>query len=368
MKYLFILVVCSMLATLAGCKSTPVGKKEVLMPAKEKGLKDSKRIAVISVVDGTRNRNYESLIQSKFESFLTGIKVRGVRRFTIVDRTAINSVMSEQRLASDDTFDASTATQLGNLLGADTLVAASFFVSDINQETFLDTERYCQNNVESGGLMGKLGVTKCEDYGERQVKCYKKAATIEFTPKATSVTSGQIVYSKSYSATSTSSKCPNDKNPLLSNDALISESLKNIFGQIRNDVADYAINLDLELIDDTDGMSKPTEEEFNMAMEFANQDLWDRACTKLNMLASSVQNSPTMMYNLGVCSEITGEPDAAKGYYEQALNYMSSLSSSDKDLIFKAIKRMEGKLNLDDHNKENKNFFDKMKDSVTDLM
>ena len=47
---------------------------------------------------------------------------------------------------------------------------------------------------------------------------------------------------------------------------------------------------------------------------------------------------------------------------------MSSLSSSDKDLVFKAIKRMEGKLDINEHNKGKKNFFDQMKDSVTDLM
>ena len=82
MKQLFIVVLCSMLTVLAGCKATPVVEKAVLMPAKEKGLMNSNRIAVINVVDGNRNRNYSSNIQSKFESFLTGIKINNTYRFT----------------------------------------------------------------------------------------------------------------------------------------------------------------------------------------------------------------------------------------------------------------------------------------------
>lgn len=359
MKLSIFIMICVSCLVLSGCKSTPVGKKQVTMPAKEKGLINSKRIAVINVVDSTKSRNYTSNIQSKFESFLTGIKVGNNYRFTVVDRSAIETVMKEQRFASEDTFDGSTAVELGNLLGADTLMNATFSVPPVSSSKFTEKESYCSRREGD----------KCKDWAQRNITCDRKTATVEFTPKATSVTNGQIVYSKSYTYTTTSSRCPNEVNvSLKSDDEMIGSALSSVFNTMRRDIADYPLVLNLQLIDDDDGMSDSDSEEFNMAMEFANQDMWDRACSKLNVLAGSVQRSPAMMYDLGVCAEMEGQPDAAKGYYEQALNYMSSLSSSDKDLVFKAIKRMEGKLNLDDHNKESKSIFDKMKDSVTDLM
>ena len=277
----------------------------------------------------------------------------------MVDRSTIQNVMKEQRFSSEDTFDGSTAVELGNLLGADTLMNACFSAPAISRQKFTDTESYCARKEGD----------KCKDWRSKNISCDRVTVTVEFTPKATFVTSGQIIFSKSYTSTATSDRCPNQKNVSLESDeALIGSALSTIFSNMRRDVADYPLILNLQLIDNDDGMSEASSDEFSMAMEFANQGLLSRACSKLNMLASTVKNSPATMYNLGVCSEIDGDKDAAKGYYEQALNYMSSLSSSDKDLVFKAIKRMEGKLDINEHNKGKKNFFDQMKDSVTDLM
>ncbi|MFT6329361.1 MAG: hypothetical protein ACJAYN_001292 [Bermanella sp.] len=359
MKYLYTLVICATLSVLVGCGSTPVVEKPVLMQAKEKGLKNSKRIAVVNVVDVNKNRNYTSNIHSKFESFMTGITVNNAYRFTMVDRLTIENVMKEQRFSSDDIFDGSTASELGMLLGADTLMNASFSAPAVSRQKFTGSESYCK----------KRDGDKCKEWGSKKISCDRKTVTVEFTPKATYVASGQIIYSKSYSATQTSDRCPNQKNvSLLSDEVLISNAVSNIFNDMRRDVADYPLVLKLKLIDDDEGMSESDSSEFSMAMEFANQGMLDRACAKLNMLASSVQNSPATMYNLGVCAEINGQTDAAKGYYEKALNSMSSLSSSEKDLIFKAIKRIDGEIDLNEHNEKEKSFFDKMKDSVTNSM
>jgi hypothetical protein len=359
MKPLFIVIMCSMLLVLVGCKSTPVFDKPILMQAKEKGLANSKRIAVVSVVDGNRNRNYASNIHSKFESFLTGIKVDNAYRFTMVDRSTIQNVMKEQRFSSEDLFDGSTASELGNLLGADTLMHASFSAPAVSRQKFTSSESYCARKEDD----------KCKDWKSKKISCDRKTVTIEFTPKATYVASGQIIYSKSYSSTQTSDRCPNQRDvSLLADEALIGNALNSIFATMRRDVAAYPLVLKLQLIDDDDGMSESSAQSFGMAMEFANQGLLDRACSRLSMMASSVQDSPATMYNLGVCSEIAGQADAARAYYEQALNTMNSLSSSDKDLVFKAIKRMDGELDLDQHNKKETNFFDKMKETVTNSM
>ncbi|MCW8833687.1 MAG: CsgG/HfaB family protein, partial [Colwellia sp.] len=338
MKNILLLLTFSIL--LAGCKSTPAAKKSVVMPAKVAAMQEAKSLAVISVNSANRNwyLNNASSVQPKFESFLTNINVNGKNHFNLVDRTSIDRVIKEQRISSSDNFDEDTATKLGNLVGADILVTANFLVSDLQTSTYKGYEKYCIRERKSGGLMGKLGGTKCEEYRDRAINCKKHSVTVEFTPKGTSVETGTIVYAKNYKAAAESKKCPNEQNKTLkSGVTLVSESFDNIFRQMRRDIAPYGLMLELHLIED-DKSKMPAIAKQNLAqgMFFVEKDMFERACPKFEQAAASFGQSPAIMYNMGVCQDMIGDKVAAKAFYERALDLAIYLSSDDQDIVINA--------------------------------
>ena len=370
-----ILMTAIVATVITGCLSTPSAKKSVLMPAKINGMQGAKSIAVVHV-DGTYKpwyRDHAADTAPKFEAFLTNVDVSGKRYFNVVDRSSIDRVMKEQQLSSQATFDEETVTKLGRLVGADTIFIAHYQVSDIEKSSYqANVQGDCLKEHEATGKVTKfIGEgSGCYEYDEKTVDCEKKTVNVEFTPKATKVESGKIVYAKTYKASSTFNKCPNDEDKTLKSDtALVSDSFDIIFAQMRRDIAPYPLLLNLELIDgDSTEMPETVKSVFDRGLFFAENDMYDRACAKFEQAASGYNLSPALMYNLGVCQDIKGEPDSAKGFYERALDLSTSLSASDTGLVLNAIKRLEGKMDLDSHNKpESESALESVKKSITDI-
>ena len=92
--------------------------------------------------------------------------------FDLVDRKAIDAVMKEQNLSNSDRFDASSAAQLGRLLGADALVTGSI--------TQFGTEKKGTGGIggvlgSKAGAIGKVGMEKTK------AKCVIDARLIDVT-------------------------------------------------------------------------------------------------------------------------------------------------------------------------------------------
>lgn len=357
---------------LVGCKSTPAVKKSMIMPAKIEGMQKAKTLAVISVDSTQRNwyRHRANNVQPKFESFLANINVNGKNHFNLVDRTAIDRILKEQSFSSSDNFDEETAANLGRLIGADVLITAHFLVSDVQTSTYKDTESICIRDRATGGFMGKIGGRTCEEYRDRTIYCKKRSVTVEFTPKGTNVETGTIVYANNYKAVSESKKCPNQENKTLKSDiTLVSESFDDIFREIRRDIAPYGLMLELRLINnDKSGMPITTKQKLEQGIFFVEKGLFDRACPIFEQAAASFGKSPAIMYNLGVCQDMKGDQSAAKAFYERALDYSTYLSSNNQDIVINAIRRLEGKTNLDDHNSsQNGNGFGNTLNDIKDI-
>ncbi|WDE02481.1 tetratricopeptide repeat protein [Thalassomonas actiniarum] len=373
MKNLLIAVIA--VTVITGCLSTPSAKKSVLMPAKINGMQGVKSIAVIQV-DGTDKPWYSDLKKDalpKFEAFLANVDVDGERYFNVIDQSHIKRVKEEQQISSQATSDEETAIKLGRSVSADTVFMAHYQVSDIETSTYqAKAQGECLKEHEATEKVTKfLGEgSGCYEYDEITVDCEKKTVNVEFTPKATKVESGEIVYAKTYKASATFKECPNEENKTLkSNSSLVSDSLDIIFAQMRRDIAPYSLLLNLKLIDgDNTAMPETVKGVFDRGLFFAENDMLDRACAKFEQAASDYSQSPALMYNLGVCLDIKGESDSAKGFYEQALDLSAGLSSSDTGLVLNAIKRLEGKTDLDNHNKRDPDWpLKSMQDSITNL-
>lgn len=321
-------------ALLSACTATKVSQI-VTMPANESGMAKAKNIAVVGV--GGNRTSYP--VAERLEAYLTSIKVKGVPHFNVVDRLSIDKVKNEQRLSSSELFDASTAAKLGRLVGADTIITGKFSIPKISREKYQETEQYCiqRKKVKSDNPLKAL-FAECLKYGQRQVYCSKKVAKVDFSPKATDVTTSRVVYAKTYSGRSESHHCSNENTPHRADSDMIADGFEQIFDQMRRDVAPYTQRVEVALMEKDDSqMPDAVENVLSSALKFAEKNRFTRACELMAQGLSMHSGSPALLYNNGVCAEIRGDLEKALAFYQQA----DRNSMEPYELIGDALARME---------------------------
>lgn len=352
-----LLLITIMAITLVGCAAPPAVYKPVVMSPKVKSMESVKTLAIASV-KGNSGWNYNGdadLVRGKLSSFLSGVSAPGKPGFNVVDKAALDNVIKQQRLSESALFDSKTSIRLGKLIGADALINASFQISNVSDQWFTNEYTDYDTCVEY-----KKDGKKCKKYKKRTETCTKRSLTVELIPSVVSVTTGKNIFANEYYSQEASSKCPSKGNTLRSPGSMVNSAFSDIFAQMRKDIYFYEIVLKLKMIESDDSSMPKTSKQFlKTAMELINNNMIDRGCAQIAKAAASYNQSPAIMYNMGVCKELNGETDFAKGFFERALDYSTALSSSDKQLVYRAIRRMEGTEDLDNHNRNQRTFLDR---------
>ena len=340
------LILVSLIAmATSGCVSTKsenAMSKTVEMPARIQGMQDAHSVAVVSVKRESNRYGDHDVVASRLEAFLANINVKGQQYFNVVDRQTMDKVMSEQRLSAKHTFDQQTSAKLGRLVGADTLMTATYGVKNDANKYSKKASR-CTKERDSNGHIGKaLDMKSCEQSVDVTVSCLKRTSRVQFTPKATAVGTGHVIYAKTYKAEAQSSRCDNGRDDALDSfDQLEARAFEIVFDHMRQDIAPYMITLDLDIMKkDNSQMPVETKALFDEGLYFVKESLYDRACAKFSKSAETFK-SPAIIYNIGVCHDLKGQRDNALAYYNQALDMSSMMDSKGKKMVTKAIRRNE---------------------------
>ncbi len=341
-----------LLVLLAGCNSTPKVKKQVVMAPKEAAMANVRTLGIASV-NGRHGNGYranDDNIRAKVSTFLAGVSAPGKPGFTLVDNQKMQAIIDHQRRTESSQYDSDTAIRLGKLTGADSLINFDYFISAVKDE------RYNKDYTDYDTCVKyKKDGKKCKEYKRRTESCTKRKISVELNPTVVDVTSGSILLAKTYTSNRVSKKCPSKGNTLATSEEMVTASFDEIFTKMRKDIYFYPLVLELKLIESDDSdMPKKAEMHLENAIEFVEQDMVDRACKQIQKAAATYSESPAIMYNMGICQDIKGNKDVAKGFFEKALEYKTYLDSSDKELVYSAIRRMEGKEDLDKHNEKQK--------------
>ncbi|MBH0026453.1 MULTISPECIES: hypothetical protein [unclassified Pseudoalteromonas] len=271
--------------------------------AKESGTEKMKRIAVIS-----SNR---SAATSIIETNLSSIRVNGQSYFTFVDKTSLSKIIEQQRFNESDITNSKNRTRLGKLTGADTLVTASY-TADVDTSTYYEKDSEC---IQKGDKW-----YKCEKSREVTVQCSEKIAKVYFMPKAVSVETGQIIFTKQYSHQSSSKVCKGD-DPHPSDSVLRGKALAAVIEELKQDVAPHQVTKNIELMESDDSdLTDKAEELLDLAIEFAEKDMPDNACKIFAKAQSQYSESLAINYNNGLCAERANDLELAKAYYDKASN------------------------------------------------
>lgn len=342
-------------ALLSGC-AAPVVYKPVVMAPKAKGMASVNTLAITSVKgrSGYHYNGSDAVIRGKLASFLSGISAPGKPGFNVVDNHAIDSVIAQQKVSENGMFDANTSVRLGKLLGADAILNANYQVSNVFDQRYKSEYTDYETCVQY-----KKDGKECRKYKTREEYCTKRSISVELLPSVVSVTTGGVIYANNYASQQTSSKCPSRGDTLSSVDTLVNQGFNRIFSDMRKDVYFYEIVLTLKMIEqDGSDMPKVAKQSLSTAMELVEQGLVERACAQVARAAASYNQSPAILYNMGICKELNSETEVARAFFERALDYSALLGRTDRELVYTAIKRMEGTADLDNHNEEQKTFSD----------
>lgn len=329
------------------------------MPPKVKAMAEVNTIAITSVKGnaGWHYNGRDNFVRGKLSSFLSGVSAPGKLGFEVVDSDTLSSVIKQQKLSEEAIFDSTASIKLGKLVGADALLNATYQISNVSDQTYKNKYTDYDTCVEY-----KDDGKKCKKYKKRTEYCTKRNISVELIPSVVSVTTGAIIYANDYSSHLSSTKCPSRGDTLRSPDNLVVDGFTNIFAQMRRDVYFYEIVLKLKMIESDDSsMPRQTKVLLKGAMELVEQSLVDRACGQIAKAAASYNQSPAILYNMGICKEVQGENEFAKAFFERALDYVALLSSNDRELVYSAIRRMDGTEKLVDHNNTRSHFFNRFR-------
>lgn len=307
--FLSILLVSSIFLFIScGTKSMMITVKR---PAKV-NLKDYNKIAIGDFTDqngeiSNHSRDFtEHLTTTLFSS----------EYFEVLDRNHLNSIMKEHELNIEGFIDESTASKLGEFVGAAVLLFGRIQTDKYNEEL----------------TKGKKWV---DDDGEAHQSFYRTGKyKVSINVKLTDIQSGRIVAAKNISSKTRERNSADMQYPAeIDEETLYSKCLKDISNQFMKLVAPYEVKVKAKF--ETDKMLP----EIDQAITQFKIDEWEegvkliREATEKSNLESDVQAKA--FYDLGLAQMYGGDPKSAIENFKKAMELNPS-SKKYQNAIIKA--------------------------------
>lgn len=324
-------VTISLLITLvAGC-APPAVKTTALIPAKAHEASLLKEVAVLPF-EGPDGKRFAAEI----EGVLAGINIGGRQYFSLVERTKIDRIIEEWRFSQSALMDEKTAARVGRLVGARGIYTGTISLSHSTDNYYTEDRTRCAQEVAKKDYRGRE-IKECVRWEKYKVSCTSRVASFAATPRLLDVDTGRIVYANNISAKESASACSDSQKPLPSHAELIGQAKQASLEQFRRDIAPYHVTMTVKLMDSRHGLtSKEARDRWKQGLNFAKNDRLDRACELWGEIRTLGEESLSLLYNLGVCSETTGDLDQALDLYRRA----DRLTTGPDERITAALSRV----------------------------
>ena len=326
-------IVTIILLLCAGC-ATKV-KITMLQPAPYHEASITKRIAVLPFT-GPGGQDFAS----ELEGVLANIYINDKQYFTLVDRTAIDKTMNELELSLSGAIDETTAARVGQMVGAEAIYTGNISLSECTDSYYKEKRRSCTKREILHDKYGNAREGKCIRWRNYTVTCNKRTATFKCSPKLVDVATGRIRYSRNLSGNTWAAGCE-DSNPIPGKAELIEKAKDSAKKQFRLDVAPSPVTKSIELMSSNKGItSKEAKEKLKKGIAYAGKERMDAACELWEEARGLSPETPSILYNLGVCAESQGDFARALTFYQQA----DRAIGTPDDNITAALKRVTAAL------------------------
>lgn len=308
---------------LSAC-ATPAINTISLVPAKSTEAATLKQVAVLPF-EGQDGKRFASEI----EGVLASINIGDKQYFALVDRTVIEKILDEEtRLSQSGVVDPKTAARIGRAVGAKGIYTGVITTANSIDNNYSAKRDRCVNYNEKE--------KECKQWQEYTVSCTKRSAAFSFTPKLIEVETGRVVYADNISGTSEAQGCQDDQKPLPSGVELLGRAKQSAKATFRTDIAPSYVSFRVKLMDLTDGItSKDVKQKLKNGLDYAKNGRLDRACEIWGEARILSPDSPSLIYNLGVCAETAGDLEQALDLYKKS----DKLLNKPDDRITVALRR-----------------------------
>jgi curli biogenesis system outer membrane secretion channel CsgG len=303
---------------LAGCSNKV--SVTALEPAQIDRAALTKKIAVMPFTNDTIG------LSSKIEADIASKKVDKVSYFTVISRTDIDKIISEQKLQHSGLADESTAVELGMLLGAQAMITGN--VSSASSSS----SNYRQERV-------KCADSKCKESYVYSVPCTKKIFTLSAQIKMVDVKKGDIIYADSLDRSSSWSHCKDQSGGIPSERGELESLSREISEDFVYKLTPNYKSFDVVLLDDPEiDYSDEQEEMLEYALIYIERGRYKKAEELLSKLLNSTKDKCYVAaYDLGVVKEIQAQYERASQLYSLA----DSLTKEPEETIDMAVLRID---------------------------
>lgn len=294
--------------------AAPAVKTTALIPAKFHEATKLKEVAVLPF-DGQTGSEFAAEI----EAAITSVNVDNKQYFNLIDRTQIEKVLKEQELAQTGLIDDSAATKVGKLVGAKGIYTGVVTAVKTRDSHYTQSRQGCSRREMKYDKKGNAYEGNCISWKNFTVSCIKRDAMFAFTPKLIEVETGRIVYSNNISEVTTASACQDSGAPVPTGFELIAKAKESAKANFKRDIAPSYVSFAIRLMDGKDGIaSKEAAQKLDLGMEYAKNNRLDRACELWGEGRILSPDSPSLIYNLAICAEVTGDLEKALDLYKGA--------------------------------------------------
>ena len=292
-----------MLATVTTLLFTGCAQKvrvKALNPAEVGEMASKKKVAI------TGFRNDTVGLSGKIEAEIAKQKLDQKRYFTVLSRKDLESIMAEQKLQSTELLDATTASKVGALVGAQAMVNGEISSANAESGMYKVDKKECLKYYKDGG--------GCAQWRFYTVTCKTMKAAVSANINIVDVESGTIIYAdtiaKNYNGDSCSRRIYSKQ-----------QALNKLTGDIANEfvykLSPHYIYFNVALLDSIEiETTDANHDALENALKYIKSGRMDKADKILNKLMDDTDGkSYVVAYVYGVVKEARGQFDKAKELY-----------------------------------------------------
>jgi len=291
---------------------------KALDPAEVGEMASKKKVAIVDFKNDTVG------LSGKIEAEIAKQKLDKKRYFTVLSRKDLASVMAEQKLQSSELLDATTASKVGVLIGAQAMVNGEISSANAESGTYKEDKKECLSYYKDGG-----GCAKWRFY---KVTCQTTQAAVAANINIVDVENGSIIYADTISKDYSGDSCKAGKTSLgllvldtgpkkiLSKQQALNKLTADIANEFVYKLSPHYIYFNVALLD---SIEIETSDANHLALEnslkYIKGGRMDKADKILNKLMEDTDGkSYVVAYVYGVVKEAQGQFDEAKDLYSIA--------------------------------------------------
>ncbi|MCK9195519.1 MAG: hypothetical protein M0P16_00885 [Syntrophales bacterium] len=329
-KVLVVLIFISMSFLFSGC-ATKVAV-QMLQPAKYHQASLTKTVAVLPF-SGKGGPEFSSEI----ESVISGVTIDGNPYFNLVDRVMLDKAISEMKLSTSGLIEPATAVKLGKMVQAQGIYTGSVSVANTKDQRYTERREECERIEQKYNPKTKENENtgRCLSWRRWTVNCVKRTANFSAVPKLIAVETGRVFYSQNISGNANAAGCE-DGTPPSDEHTLLGQAKAQALKTFRNDIAPYYQTSMIKIMESNDKISVSlAKDKLKEGVNWADKKRLDAACNSWGEAYNLAPNSPSLLYNLGVCAESRADFKAALDLYKKADN---ELGKPDDDITLAILR------------------------------